>query len=154
MVTFCSSSRPFSSRPANQALYADWDSRRRGREFPARRDFDPCDLKYILGCLNLVDALREPLRFRYRVFGTEIARRLGLEMTGRMVDDYPVPEHRALIQRRYAETIASRLPTVTLHDRRSLDEQMHHYESLILPLSGDGTEIDMLMTGFTFARPK
>jgi hypothetical protein len=134
-----------------QRLYADWDSRRRGREFPARQDFDPCDLKYILGCLNLVDMLRGPLRFRYRVFGSEIARRLGIEMTGRMVDDYPQLEHRALVQRRYAETIAARRPTVAQHDRRSLNEQLHYYESLVLPLSRDGIEIDMLMAGFTFA---
>jgi hypothetical protein len=108
-------------------------------------------MKYILGCLNLIDTLHRPLRFRYRVFGSEIARRLGLEMTGRLVDDYPLPEHRALVQRRYAETITARQPTVAYHDRRSLDEQLHHYESLVLPLSTDGTEIDMLMAGFAFA---
>jgi hypothetical protein len=137
---------------ALQRLYADWDSRRRGREFPARRDFDPCEMRYILGFLNLVDVLRGPLRFRYRVFGSEIATRLAFEMTGRLVDDYPLPEHRALVQHRYAETIAARRPIVAHHDRRSHDEQLlHQYESLVLPLSSDGTEIDMLMAGFAFA---
>jgi hypothetical protein len=136
-----------------QRLYADWNCRRRGREFPARRDFDPCDMAYILGCLNLVDRLREPLRFRYRIFGTEIARRLGIEMTGRLVDDYPMAEHRVHVQHRYAETIAARRPTVVQDDRWMLDKRLHHYELLVLPMSSDGTEIDMLMAGFTFATP-
>src|SRR4051794_23492799 len=33
-------------------LYADWDARRRGRKLPARADFDPLELKYILGNLS------------------------------------------------------------------------------------------------------
>jgi hypothetical protein len=35
--------------PLLQRLYADWAARRRARSMPARRDFDPLDLKYALG---------------------------------------------------------------------------------------------------------
>src|SRR5258707_2720250 len=87
--------------PLLQRLLADWQVRRRERTLPARRDFDPLDLKYILGKLLLVDVERQPLRFRFRLVGTELARRSGVELTGRTLDDYPSPEYREVIRRRY-----------------------------------------------------
>jgi len=136
--------------PELQQLYDDWDRRRGGRELPSREDFDPLDLKYILGRLNLVDALYDPLRFRYRVFGGDIAKRFGFEMTGCFVDDYRTPKYRAMVQRRYADVVAARRPIVARLSRRSIDQRQHYCESLVLPLSRDGSTIDMLMAGFAF----
>ena len=56
--------------PVLQRLYQDWRNRLHGREMPARRDFDVLDLDYVLGDLNLIDVEHAPLRFRFRVHGT------------------------------------------------------------------------------------
>jgi hypothetical protein len=138
--------------PDLRRLLADWERRRNGREFPARRDFEPWDIKYILGYLNIVDALYDPLRFRYRIFGSDLAFRLGIEMTGRFVHDYPVLEHREMVTRRYVDVVAERRPIAALHDRRGQHHRLYSYESLVLPLSSDGTTIDTLMAGFAFDR--
>src|SRR3546814_3977231 len=68
-------------KPALQQLYAYWDDKRAGRPYPTREDIDPLELKFILGCLLLLDVERKPgLRFRYRLFGSEIAHQQGLDM--------------------------------------------------------------------------
>ena len=69
-----------------QRLYRDWDSRRGGREFPARADFDVLDFKYVIGQLALIDVTYDPLRFRFRLHGTGISQRVGYEMTGKELD--------------------------------------------------------------------
>ena len=137
--------------PALQRLHADWEARRRGRELPARADFDPLDLRYILGYLNVVEVLRDPVRFRYRLFGTGMVRHTGVEMTGRLVGDYPDPAVAEHVHRRYAETMTLRRPTVVQHRRPPANDRTLLYESLVLPLSSDGAEIDMLMAGFAFS---
>jgi len=56
--------------PKLRRLHQDLQDRRRGREMPSRKDFDVLDFAYILGDLNLFDVLYEPLRFRFRVHGS------------------------------------------------------------------------------------
>lgn len=63
-------------------LYGDWEKRRGERTMPARADFDVIDFKYMLGNLNLLDVLREPLRFRFRVHASNAVARLGYDLAG------------------------------------------------------------------------
>jgi hypothetical protein len=66
--------------------------RRPGKDF-----FDPLRLRFLLGSLSLLDVEKDPLRFRYRVVGTDIVQRLGLELTGKLLDDHPNPTFRPLL---------------------------------------------------------
>ena len=78
--------------PQSRRLYDDWETRRHGRLFPARADFDPLELRYIIGNLSLLDVLRDPLRFRYRVHSTNMAQFLGFDLTGKEIDAAPDPQ--------------------------------------------------------------
>src|SRR5215471_13459596 len=80
--------------PRLKRLFAYWCAAKRGRRMPARRDLDPLDFPYALGYVMLVDVLREPLRFRVRLHGTEITRRVFYDLTGKLLDDIPDPEYR------------------------------------------------------------
>src|SRR5262252_1200717 len=75
--------------PCLRKLYGYWASRRGSNEFPARRDIDPLDFPEALGHVVLLDVLYEPLRFRFRLHGTELVRHAGYDMTGKMADDLP-----------------------------------------------------------------
>jgi hypothetical protein len=131
-------------------LHADWDQRRRGREFPARPDFDPLDLKYILGDLTLVDVLRDPLRFRFRLHATNLVDRGGIDMTGRLLDEMPDERRRNNTLRHYLKVLDTRRPsTVYLHNEYT-DRRSWHCEVLVLPLATDGATIDMLMAAFAW----
>ncbi|MBI1832187.1 MAG: PAS domain-containing protein [Planctomycetes bacterium] len=75
--------------PLLQRLLQEWDARRRGRRMPARADFQPEALRFILGSLILFDVLAEPLRFRYRLVGTNLTWRRGVDLTGGLLDEHP-----------------------------------------------------------------
>jgi hypothetical protein len=133
-----------------QRLYRDWDSRRGGREFPSRADFDVLDFKYVIGQLALIDVSYDPLRFRFRLHGTGISQRVGYEMTGKEVDDLPSPLVRASVRRHYSEVVGRRTPIVEARERQIRDDSIVDSEALALPLSSDGKTIDMLMVGVVF----
>ena len=133
--------------PKLRRLYGDWQQRRGGRSLPARADFDVLDLEYVMGDLNLLDVLRDPLRFRFRVHATNATLRLGYDLTGKMVDEYPGPAYRALVQEHYSAVVASRAPHRVLYDPFETAARVLRWEGLILPLGADGETVDMLMAG-------
>ena len=136
--------------PLLRRLYADWLAWRGERELPARRDFDPLGIRYIIGKLSLIDVLGEPLRFRYRVHGTENAERLGFDLTGKPLEAWPDPEHRSMVETCFATVVKSRSPLARLREQVFGDGRLWRYEILVLPLSGDGTQVDMLMVAAEF----
>ena len=136
--------------PLLQRLYRYWDEKRAGREMPVRDDVDPLDLRYILGQLILVDVLpEEPRRFRIRLHGSELARRAGYELTGKMLDELPTTEFRLLAQRSFTIAVETRRPFHSIRDRL-LDNKPRRYEALMLPLSRDGGVVDMLLVGLRY----
>jgi hypothetical protein len=131
-------------------LLEDWERRRRGRAMPARADFDPLDLKYLMGKLLLVDVLRDPLRFRFRLVGTEPVKQAGIDLTGRSLDDYPYPETREHLRALYTAAVTTRQPLGSSQARLVLDGRLRRYEALLLPLASDGETVDMLMIGVVY----
>ena len=125
-------------------LYAYWDEKRAGRRFPARADFDPLELGFVLGNLSLIDVLYDPLRFRLRLHGTLAVSRLGYDLTGKFVDEIPDPEFRAVALETYKKLVEVEQPMRDVRETM-LDSKTHRYEVIWLPLSDDGTRINMLM---------
>lgn len=136
--------------PVLLRLYADWQSRRGARHFPARADFDPLDLKYILGNLSLVEVRRHPLRFFFRVHATNIATRAGHDMTGKLLDQHPDPRYRSIVLDHYLRAIDERRPIALRRDGQFTGGLTLNCEVLALPLARDGENIDMLMVGFVW----
>jgi hypothetical protein len=71
-----------------------WYQRRGEAEFPARSDFDPLDLLFALGNIVLIQVMYDPLRFRFRLVGSNITRHLGHDSTGLYIDNHRMPEYR------------------------------------------------------------
>ncbi|MBI3453418.1 MAG: PAS domain-containing protein [Rhodospirillales bacterium] len=130
--------------PVLRRLYDYWNARRGGRPFPGRADIDPLDFPYALGYVSLVDVLYDPLRFRYRLIGTNLVARTGFDWTRRMVEDFPDPAYRAALLAGYGEVVERRRPVFSI-DGRSIDNRFWRWETLRLPLAADGTTIDMIM---------
>lgn len=131
-------------RPMLRRLYAYWDDRRGAREFPGRPDIDPIDMHFALGNISLIDVLYEPQRFRYRLHGSIIAARLGIDMTGRFVDEIPEPGRRGFVEDNFRAVVASRRPLARSGDR-VLDERAWNFDSIILPLGLADGVINMLL---------
>jgi hypothetical protein len=135
--------------PLLRRLHRDWQSWRRGREFPARRDFKPEDIAYLLGWINLLEVQQNPIRFKFRLHGSEIVRLLGYDLTGKFVDENPRPQHRERVIELSLKPLAQRGPTSTF-ENVVLDDRFFRCETLQLPLSDDGRAINMLIAAYDF----
>lgn len=140
---------PFKS-PVLRRLHHEWDSRRRGRRMPARADFDPVDLKYVLGYLSLIDVQRDPLRFRYRIHASNVAGRVGFDLTGKDVEAIADMHYRKLVRAHYIAVVEQRRPVLEFRDRVMTDNVCLHCEVLALPLGDDGETVDRIMTGMVW----
>lgn len=121
-----------------------------GRLIPRRRDFDPAAVPRLLPAIRLYDVERDPWRFRYRLVGTELVRMLGRDPTGTWYDEN-VP---------HAQATRSHADLVFVGEARGLCYRRgfplalaplkDHVtsERILLPLSEDGRQVDMVL-GFT-----
>lgn len=134
---------PFRHDPVRR-LYAYWRNKAGSRRFPSRGDIDPLEFAYILGWVMLVDVIRDPLRFRFRLYGSAIADRMNFDMTGKFVDEHPDTDYRERIEREWRETVERREPTHSVVDGL-FEGRPIHFETLRLPLSSDGRDTDMLL---------
>jgi hypothetical protein len=138
------------AHPKLRRLYEYWDTKRGGRKMPARADLDPLEMTFIIGNIILVDVLDEiPPRFRIRLHGTNLSQRVGYELTGKMLDELPVTEFRALAQQSFARVATTGTAT---HGRRDriIDGRFARYETVIMPLSDDGKRVDRLIVGLIY----
>jgi hypothetical protein len=130
--------------PDLRTLFDYWDERRRGRRWPARADINPVDLKFVLGNLTLIDVHYDPLRFTFRLSGTLFSQRMGMDFTGKSVEDIPDPAYRAEVFATYRKAVETGEPSVTLSERE-FDGEIRKFEILRLPLSEDDRAINILM---------
>lgn len=136
------------TRPELGTLVALWCERCRDGRLPARADFDLVDLKGHLGWIVLSDVDRAgptPLRFRYRLIGTQVAISAGRDMTGRYLDEIYTPEIHRIVTAGYRAAIELRRPIRVHGYFRQVDRSFMAIESVELPLASDGETIDMLM---------
>lgn len=139
--------------PTLQKLYSYWAGLRGNRDFPARSDLDPIDFWFALGCVSLIEVLPDPLRFRYRLVGTNLTRNLGYEMTGKLLDEMPEPEVRAYLLDKYTTVLRERRPILE-QGHHTLDRRVWRHETLYLPLSNDGRDIDVIVSCRITTPPK
>jgi hypothetical protein len=130
-------------------LYQYWLTKRGDRRFPARGDIDPLDFGYVLGHIMLLDVLRDPLRFRVRVHGSEMAIKAGYDLTGKFLDDLPITDYRRYVRERCEGLVRDGQPVLVWHNR-TLDGCTRRYEALWLPFSEDGQQVTMLLCALVY----
>ena len=135
--------------PRLQRFYAYWRERRGARRFPARRDLDPADFTYVLGYVMLMEVHREPLRFRFRLHGSELVRHGGYDMTGKWIEDLHGEENRRALRERCLSLLDTGQPQF-VRSQRLLDGKLMRYEAVWVPLSDDGQTINMLMRALCY----
>ena len=136
--------------PILRRLYDYWDGKRGARRMPSRADLDPLDITFAMGNVILADVTDDtPPRFYIRVHGTNLVERAGYELTGKMLDELPVTEFRSLARKSFAHV--SRTGDMMHADNdRILDGRLRRYETIIMPLSTDGSRVDRLLIGLVY----
>jgi len=134
-----------------EELHRYWDSRRFGRLWPLRRDIDPMAIPRLLPNVFLADVMPDG-RFRYRVFGTALVGLRGgmkpSDPTGKWFDEIETVYDRDSVQ----ASIRSWLDAPTaLYRRESIRLPAWPMVSVVvhelrLPLTSDGTRVDMMLS--------
>jgi len=128
-------------------LYAYWRSLHPpGGGLPGRPQVDPTAIPSLLSYLWLADVQHAPLRFRYRLFGTEHVHVLGRDFTGRWIDE----AHPNFVgSAAYNQFVAAAERREVGYRRGDtliiLPKDYLSMERLILPLARDGKRVDMLL---------
>lgn len=128
-------------------LYDYWRSIAPGEGLlPGRQHFDPLDIPALLPWVWLLDVHRHPLRFRYRVTGTEHRRVSGRDATGWWMDElHPDFERFAS----YAEFVALAERGALSYRKGQpmfrLSEEVREMERVMMPLARNGRDVDMLL---------
>ena len=105
----------------------------------------------MLGHVILIDVMRDPLRFRVRVHGTEMVAKARYDLTGKFLHDHPIGEYRRYVIERCEGLVRDGEPLL-VNRERSLDGKPHRYEALWLPLSDDGWQVTMLLAAMIYDR--
>ena len=134
--------------PDLAAILDYWNQKRGARFAPPRSAIDPGDFPDALPRVKLVDVLRGAdgaLDFRFRLAGTWIGNVLGTELTRLRPLDLQPPQFGAMVHEHYAQCVRERRPLLHKVEIDSV-RRIHSYARLLLPLSSDGEQNDMLMT--------
>jgi hypothetical protein len=132
----------------HRALFDLWHAKSSPGRLPARSRFDPIEMPDLLPHLVLFDVQRDPLRFRIRLVGTAVVEAMGVDTTGRYLDELG----RINDVHRRTETIAT---TGKPYFKQNLPLTWTHldfkkYSVLGVPLANDGQTIDKLLYTMLF----
>lgn len=119
---------------------------------PERADIDPGDMVPFLPNVLLIDVLRDPLDFRYRLTGTLIDDHIGRCVTGLRMSEIP---HQAPPSRIWSAC------EYVLRERTPLNSDVPYVgpkcdyvvaEDIIMPLSSNDETVDMLLVVVDYLR--
>lgn len=122
---------------------------------PGRQHIDPAAIVELLPWIWMLDVERNPLRFRYRLVGTEQVAAMETDPTGRYLDE---AHPRFLTSLAYPDYVAAaEQREVSFHRGPPVFHISKDYvlmERLLLPLATNGSTVDKLL-GLTvyFGRP-
>jgi len=133
--------------PAICQFYEYWLSLAPPGGLPGRQHIVPTDIVPLLSRLWMLDVFRDPLRFRYRLVGTDITRSLQRELTGLWLDEaQPETIRNPTLRDRYRYMVETGKPTwrrgQTLWSR---DPTHRLIENCLAPLAQDGKTVDKII---------
>jgi hypothetical protein len=133
-------------------LVAYWREKCRSRAMPARRDIEPADFRELMGRILLLDVLRAPLRFRFRLVGTLLVEAIGFDRTGKLTTEAGPRGYLEEVEAHYRAVVERRAP---IYHRITFDwvstdmgvpaTLQRDYVRLLLPLGDDGETVDMVL---------
>jgi len=123
--------------------YRYWLDIRGRRRMPSRDDLNPADIVSLLPNISLVDVEHDSGRYKIRLVGTETVKVMGVDLTGRYLDELPNIER--FLKDRYDWMVRERRPYLYSDKLEWADKNYYNFCSLGLPLSRDGEDVDILM---------
>ncbi|MDP6830845.1 MAG: PAS domain-containing protein [Alphaproteobacteria bacterium] len=117
------------------------------RRMPSRRDIDPISIPHLLPNITLIDVVRDPLRFRYRLIGTAITELTGRDATGRWLDSKLYGENLDEMLWTFQTCTENREPVAVRQKAQFPDRDWLLVEVLLVPMGTSDEAVDVIMSG-------
>ncbi len=128
-------------------LYLHWGRLRGARPMPKRSELRPEDVHYAIGSLSLIEVLRDPLNFRFKLISKR-AEGLGRHSDqGKLLDEIEPQFFRDFLRGCYVrvvETLDPVIDRVQFAPEARPTGSLLGYERLILPMAGDAETVEFL----------
>ena len=133
-------------------FYDYWTGLRCDRAMPACTDVDPSKIPpEFLPNLMLIDVLRAPLSYRYRLIGAQVVAATGEDRTGQAFENVGFFKANPVVLEQYNCVSRTGRPLHSLEPFTNFATgATYDVDRLLLPLSSDGRTVDMLMVLFRF----
>lgn len=133
--------------PLVRRFYDYWLQAAPPGRLPGRQHILPTDIVPLLPRVWMLDIYRNPLRFRYRLVGTEITRSLQRELTGLWLDEaQPESVRNPLLRDRYRYIAETGKPTWRRGQTWWHRDPTHRrIENCLVPLAADGETVDKIL---------
>ncbi len=133
--------------PLVRRFYEYWRDAAPPGRLPGRQHIAPEEIVPLLSRLWILDVFRDPLRFRYRLVGTDITRSVQRELTGQWLDEaQPELVRNVNLRDRYRFILETGQATwrrgPTMWDR---DPNHRVVENCLAPLATDGETVDKII---------
>jgi hypothetical protein len=139
--------------PRIKALYDYWDRLRGDRAMPARADIDPGAIPKLLPYIFMYDVATEG-GYTVRLVGEEVVRFVGRNATGLPAGTVMPPRSAAMMIKILDMVTAERAPKFRAGKTHwHPDKNYRDYEACFLPLSADGSAVNIVLGGLAFPRP-
>lgn len=129
-----------------------WNSRRQDLIAPSRNDIDPFDLVDLMPQLLLVDVETDPVRFCYRLSGSQADTIHGHALKGVYADEMEPEAFGKMLQDDFSRIVEERIPHMVRLTFVNREGQSRAYNVLRMPLIGDKDEVNMILIFTNFKR--
>ncbi len=134
-----------------QKIYQYWLGMKGDRLMPSRADLNPTEIAGLLQYISLIDVDANTSRYKMRLIGTETVKAMGIDVTGKYLDEMPQVE--ALLKKNYDWLVQGKKPYINFDRLKWSSKSYLEYYALGLPLSENGEDVNMLMFGMYYQFP-
>lgn len=135
-----------------KSIYQYWLDRKGEYLVSPHPDLGEDGIGRFLPHINIITVENNPDRYKMSVIGDATVKAMGIDMVGRYLDDFPFIN--SLLKRQYDWLVTEKRPYLN-HDKLKWSKKSFlEYYALGLPLSGNGTDVDMLMIGIYYQFPE
>jgi hypothetical protein len=131
-------------------LYEYWREKKQQRSMPRRDEIDPSEISMLLPHIMLVDVV-DGNEFRFRMVGTALDGVIGVNATGRKIDEVmaagPYADYVLGI---FREVLQQKVPLYAECEHGDLSVEPHATLRLVMPLSDDGENVTAALVGQVF----
>lgn len=123
-----------------------WQSLRDADGHVSPEKIDPFALRPALGYILLLDVLEDGADYRYRLYGSEIARVSGFDMTGKLTSEMVTgPMASTFYLATYRAMLKRREPLFTWHEM-PMQITINNWDRIVLPLTDPDGRVSRIIT--------